>query len=641
MLKKSSKFSSILDHILFPLLLFIYPLRHIFQGIDLTDTGYSLGNYRFFENMDYMWKASTFLPSVLGWLMTQLPYGNTMIGMNLYTCLIISITGLTAYYFVRKHLVQIPGILAVAAILTALSLCWCPSVILYNYLTYLFFMLGAMTLYLGLVKDSKKHLVIAGFFLGMNVMVRLPNVAEAVMILALWYYGILQKKKVKNVILETLLCLGGYLTGFFVFLGIFVLNYGFFAYADGIKRLFAMTSVAKDYTLYEMVYSILMAYRSGGVWFLGFVLLLLMGTIVFAGIDVFLDKIRKTNRKMLPMVAKILPTVTKLLPMVAIGGFFLGVLVLIRLYYAKGMFNMKYYTYESMFQWGVLLLILAICVCFFVIAGKKFQKQEKLLSVILLLLMGTTPLGSNNHLYPNLNNSFLVAPYVFYYLWKLICYLFYNKNKLTKWEKSARYPVTITLSMVMLAIMIQSFGFGYSFVFRDGLGGEKRDTKIENGVILNGMYTNRENANQINELLTYVEAADYGDKSVLLFGNIPAISYMLDMPCAISSTWPDLKSYSLDTMKAGMEQIEQNMDNSMDDSMGNSVEKERPLVILGVDAADKIWQDISDENAVQSMTPDQMQAQQTMEAKLELIREFLIKYDYEMTFENDQLMIYE
>ena len=34
--------------IVFPLVLLLFPLLKIGQGVDLTDTPYSLGNYRFF-----------------------------------------------------------------------------------------------------------------------------------------------------------------------------------------------------------------------------------------------------------------------------------------------------------------------------------------------------------------------------------------------------------------------------------------------------------------------------------------------------------------------------------------------------------------------------------------------------------------
>ena len=42
------KYFPMAAEICFPLILLLFPLLKINQGIDLTDTPYSLGNYRFF-----------------------------------------------------------------------------------------------------------------------------------------------------------------------------------------------------------------------------------------------------------------------------------------------------------------------------------------------------------------------------------------------------------------------------------------------------------------------------------------------------------------------------------------------------------------------------------------------------------------
>ena len=52
--------------ILFAVLLLLLPLLKINQGVDLTDTPYSLGNYRFFEGADGVWVLATFLSNVTG-----------------------------------------------------------------------------------------------------------------------------------------------------------------------------------------------------------------------------------------------------------------------------------------------------------------------------------------------------------------------------------------------------------------------------------------------------------------------------------------------------------------------------------------------------------------------------------------------
>lgn len=59
--KNIQRVQRILQAVVFPLILFLFPLMKINQGIDLTDTGYSLGNYRFFGQMDGVWMLLTFL----------------------------------------------------------------------------------------------------------------------------------------------------------------------------------------------------------------------------------------------------------------------------------------------------------------------------------------------------------------------------------------------------------------------------------------------------------------------------------------------------------------------------------------------------------------------------------------------------
>ena len=48
-----------------------------------------------------------------------------------------------------------------------------------------------------------------------------------------------------------------------------------------------------------------------------------------------------------------------------------GILLLFRLLYGRGMFNLKYYTYESMFQWVAIFLILSIFTMLIVMIQKE------------------------------------------------------------------------------------------------------------------------------------------------------------------------------------------------------------------------------------------------------------------------------
>ena len=86
----------------------------------------------------------TFLSNVTGRLFTYLPLGDTMLGMKLYTTLLVSAMGLLGYRFFRT---KMPAWLAFAGEAAAISFCWCPTVILYNYLSYLLFVLGVILLF--------------------------------------------------------------------------------------------------------------------------------------------------------------------------------------------------------------------------------------------------------------------------------------------------------------------------------------------------------------------------------------------------------------------------------------------------------------------------------------------------------------
>ena len=146
--KDNAKLNKVLN-VIFTLVLFLYPMRHILVGAEWSDTGYNYGNFTYMDKMDPMWMFSTYLGNALGSLFTHLPFGNTMIGLNVYTGLLVSILAIAGYWFFIKE-VKLPGILVFIGEFLAISLCWCPTALLYNYLTYMFLGAGTVLLYYAL-----------------------------------------------------------------------------------------------------------------------------------------------------------------------------------------------------------------------------------------------------------------------------------------------------------------------------------------------------------------------------------------------------------------------------------------------------------------------------------------------------------
>ena len=269
---------------MFPMILLIYPLLKINQGIDVSDTTYSLANYQYFGSMEGTWMVATFLANAVGSLLMHLPWGDTLLGMYFYTALLQSVIALAVYLGLRKKL---PAPVLFLGEFMALSLCWCPSTILYNYLTYLLMTAGVLLLYCGVLESgqgtgtNKKALwlyIAAGICLGANVAVRMPNVVQMAFIVVVWYgaalmchrqnvllsakdggqEAVLQRRANRQTawklaVVDTLWCILGYVLGFGIPLIAICIKYGIDAYPAMVQTMFAMTEKAVDYKPVSMV----------------------------------------------------------------------------------------------------------------------------------------------------------------------------------------------------------------------------------------------------------------------------------------------------------------------------------------------------------------------------------------------------
>lgn len=592
-------------NLLIPLLLLVYPLCKSALGVDYMDSMYSPGNFVFFQEMDGTWVVATYLANLIGFLLTCLPGAGTYLGLRIYTNLTVSALALISYFWLRK---RIPAWAAGLGEVIAIGFCWCPTTILYNYLTYLFMLLSLICLYEGLVREKRRLLVAAGIFLGANLFVRFPNVVETGFILAVWGYGFLKKKKFLTVVQETLWCMLGYFISVGALLGIILLSYGFHAYGDMISSLFSMTDSASSYQPLEMVLAIVREYIKGLKWPAGMALFAL---ITAGGFRIAGSRFLRLKR----------------------GITVLGILVLFRWYYAKGMFNINYNTYPSIFQWVTCFLIVTICVWTAVLFHRRVEPEQKLLYGMLLLVIAITPIGSNNNIFPIINNLFLVAPVSVYSLYHIV-------KKLQRCP--CGFPFQAILTAMVLAVSVQSIGFGCVFSFRGAREGEKRDTKIEKNGILKGMITNAEKAEAIEELTLYWEdrqtqtsdtqTADR--KKLLLFGHIPGVSYFLDTPCAIPHSWPDLASYAYSTFEQDMEELKKRI---------LTQEEELPVVIVsyGVHAV------LTDDAKAMEWYENHMESgEEPLELmfqseKLAYLKEYLQEFAYQKTFENKRFVVYE
>lgn len=586
----------VLENIVFPVALILYPLIGIRQGLDVSDTSYSLSNFQYFATMDGTWMVATFLANVTGWVMMHLPFGNTLTGMYCYTALVQAATAVIAYKGVKK---RIPAPLVWIGEMIALGVCWCPSTILYNYLTYLLMTAGALLLYEGILQENgrgsgRKYYVAAGVCLGLNVAVRMPNVVQTAFILAVWY-GVFfggGREKWRRALRDTLWCVLGYVAGFGVPFIAICIRYGITAYPSMVQTMFAMTEKATDYKPASMLTGMFGDYFRGAFWLAFAVVCMAGGWLLFR------------LRRRLAGESR--------------GAFYLCVLlytaalvVLMRFYWGRGVFDFRYYQDGSVYYTAVLFLIVAVLMAVFCLCKKSIGMECKVAAVLVLVQILVTPLGSNNHLYPIINNLFLAAPFVLGIGWQLLAGI---EDK----ESGETVVWGLPFAVLIVFVLMQSVGFHICYSFRDGMYGEKRDTVVEVPAKAAGVYTGQDNAAWLAELAEYTEEAGLTGKKVLLYGDIPGLGYLLDMPSALSTFWPDLPSYRMVEYERDMGQME-----------------EAPVVIVASPTAAWLNEDADGMNWF-GVDQEALDADE----KLQILGRYLKEHSYRESFGNGQYVVY-
>lgn len=582
--------------IIYVTLIVAYAMRHVNWGLDLADTGYSYSNFQYmsFNHMDSMWIFSTYLANVMGHLLTKLPFSDTLMGMNFYTTLLVAALPVMGYFFCTRTLKMKRWIVFVGGILT-LALSWCPSAVLYNYVTYLLVVACVLLLYKGLTKEKKWWLFVAGICLGANVLTRFSNLPQAALILAVWAYGFIESREstekgaFQRTVNRTLWCLGGYLTGIGTFLGYIHIRYGINEYIEGIIRLFSMTEVAEGYKPQGMITFVIEQYLKELPWVVELVKYILVGMAIWFVIECIKKYIKPVREHML--ISKGLDAIGILSSMVLIRY------VVERLYYG-GFCELNFYEYKSILGPAVLFMILTMVIVVVQVIRKETSREEKLTGIMIMLLLLINSIGSSNGVFSSFNNLCLAAPYTFWH-----CYQFIRNVK-----NNYAWPAKAVIIGFFYVLLWQSWLFGQYFFFTESTGAYDLTTTVENNEVLEGIKMHPYKSEWLTSLSKYVNENDLKGREVILYGNVPALSFYVQMPPAFNS-WPDLGSYNIKQMTKDMQELQEQIDNG---------EVVAPVVICEA----TISQNVND-------------------PKWSMILDFMAANNYECTFYNGKLLLYE
>ncbi len=614
--------------------LFLFALRHVTWGLDLWDTGYNYANYMYAsqEHLGTMWWFSTYLTNLAGHVFTMLPFGDTLVGLNIYTGLLVGGLSVLGYFFCTRSL-GISRVCAFIGEMAALCLCWCPSAKLYDYFTYLFFLLCVIFLYQGLTGRKPLFLILAGACLGTNIFVRFSNLPEAGLILAVWVYAFLEGFEKKDQFQGsgkswsrfafaraggyTLWCLAGYLIPLFVGFGWIAIRYGIGEYAEGIRLLFGMTESAKGYQAIYMLGGIVWPFWEGKYWVIRILLFVAAANLAVLVMDYLSMRLKWGKR------AQRICSNFEGLAVIGITA------ALVYWLYTKcdPSFTSAYFeSYDAMYWPAVMFLFLALCICAFQVLRKNTSKQEKLLAGLLLLVIPITSLGSNNGLYPSFNNLFLAAPFVLQEMIHFTRWAYGKNSEMRKSERGLRWnfmPVSFMGWSVLILIMIQIGMFGIRFAFCEGTGVQERGYEVQNNRVLKGVDMSLERARWLGEISEFANQNDFAGQEVILYGMIPSLSFYLEMPPAFHA-WADLESYQYATMRDTMEELAGEI---------SEKGKAKPVVI-----AEKKYAPFG---PLETGQTEGAETSEALDLKWGLVREFMGKFGYEKTFENEKFVIWQ
>ncbi len=607
-------------------ILALFPLRHIHIGGDLGDTGYNYANFLYMgmDHMDPMWMFSTYISNIVGHFMTVLPFGDTVLGLNFYTALTETVIAISGYLFYTR-LVKIPGIYAFLGEFFALCLCWCPTALLYNYLTYFFLFVACVLVRQGLVMGRNRYLAGAGALLGLNVFVRFSNLPEVVLILIVWIYCIYEYKdrvrgeapairgrERRNALasmgIRTGLCIGGYLAAAGIVLLYIGLRYGFPVYFDSINRLMDMPESAADYSAVAMIKSIIHEYIDIFYWIIRGAIFVIAGVIISIPVRNYTGHVSARLKNICISLA---------------GVFFAGLMIfwwIVGINGSGGHFcSTAYYSYDSMYRCGVICLVLMLVTALIIMVRPGVAKEDRLTAMIMAGVILVTPLGSNNRLMPALNNLFFALPF---FIYKVRVVAFF-KDPVIRFKKRdfsfaiPTLPGKIAGGFFLVLCVIQFFGFGAKFVFQEGTGVRSAHSYVENCEAMDKIRADEKRASEISFAADYVNQNGLEGREVIIVGNVPALSFYLRMPAAFNP-WSILDSYDPDIYE---EKLTEALEKSVNDP------DLRPVIIV-----DTKYLYTDGEKAPMKSTE---------ERKWLFTEKMITEYGYKMTWGGELFAIYE
>lgn len=257
-----SKILELLFGKVFFFLLFLYQIVFVFLGIDFSDMGHAAIFYQliFKDPQSVQYNFAMWLTGVIGggWYYLFPSFGLVgirMLGVIIFTSMLVIVFNLLKNHFEEKKLK-----LGLALLTVLIGHHFTFMGFHYDTVSAFFLLLIIYFLYKGLTDKKNSLIILSGFFLCLNVFSKIPNIAGVAIILPAFYYGFTYKFSINSYIKLLVSFFSGFILGCtFVIILLKLFNHED-VYINSFIETINLGKSGNSYDLFNLFYTYLLQY---------------------------------------------------------------------------------------------------------------------------------------------------------------------------------------------------------------------------------------------------------------------------------------------------------------------------------------------------------------------------------------------
>lgn len=474
----------------------VYPMLFIFQGLDFTDTGYCLTCYRqiFNDPKCISMSFSVWLANVIGGLWLKVFGCLGLFGVRAGGAVITLAVVFLVYKLLNEYIDKTK---LLAFIFLTMVLCYNRgmTIIHYDNLSALFYILGIYLMYFGLKNENMAMIFFSGFTAVSNIFIRLPNILQVFIVLGIFYWGIRKKIKLKKQMQYVIVFTAGCIAAFAILiLAMKCLNQQdiFVSSIKGIEK--TGESSSDSHGIMRLIIKFyrdnIVSIKSGAV------------VALFLALVYFMQK-GLCKLKCSKIISSAVVS--------AASAIFICLCI----------YNYDYRMFLCSF-----IGISYFAVFYGLIKYRKNVEYSFIMFLSVFFLLGV-PAGSDNGFYNTVYSLYMIMPIAF----SIILSIFEKRQM--KFEKN----YFMAFAFIILAAAFLKYN--YNFTYRDSHVRTDMKYKVQSKYLC-GIYTNKERAQDVTELLQVLPGYAKPNDYLLAFSSIPMVHYLTGTRPYLYNSWPGL-----------------------------------------------------------------------------------------------------